>query len=68
MPKSAWDEALDRGKDPVSFGLASELNDVLELPFSGGTQNNILLLALGELIRMPIGFTNFALNEYQVQP
>ena len=66
--QAVWDEAVDRGENPVSFGIASALYDFLEIPLSSGIQNPKLLIALGEAIMLPIGFTKFALEEYRVKP
>ena len=66
--QAVWDEAVDRGENPVSFGIASALYDFLKIPLSSGIQNTKLLIALGEAIMLPIGYTKFALEEYRVKP
>jgi len=67
-----WDEAMERNENPLTFGVASTLYDALELPYSKGFdgrefQSPRLLMVLSEIIISVIGFTKFAMENYNVK-
>ena len=65
--------AIDRGENPITFGIASMLYDLLKIPSShedgvhrSELQNNLVLGWLGELLITHVGFTKSALENYKV--
>ena len=67
-----WDKALERGENPMTFGIATALYDFLELPYvsedqNGEFQSPLVLLALGDIVLSLVGFTKFALENYKMK-
>jgi hypothetical protein len=70
--EKGFHEAIERGENPIAFGIGSVLYGLLEIPLSkteGGEefQNPLVLSLLGELLMSYIGFTKFAFEKYKIQ-
>ena len=69
-------EAINRGEDPITYGIASVLYDLLEIPCPNPEdekgisrsllQNPLVLAWLGTILVSHIGFTKHALENYKV--
>jgi hypothetical protein len=69
--QKGWDAALARNENPVSFGVAPILYDLMDLSMSPVDEGRfsydpVTLLCLTQCILPSLGFCKFALNEYEI--
>ena len=65
-------EAIERGENPITYGIASVLYYLIKIPHSkhengGEFQSPLVLGWLGELIMSHVGFSKVALENYRVK-